>query len=49
MFRALRNGNSANVFTALSARNGHDLVLQQTQGEELALTIRPRGCLQQGV
>jgi hypothetical protein len=39
MFHGLANRNYANVFTTLSMRNGHDLVLQQTQGEESALTI----------
>jgi hypothetical protein len=38
MFRGLANGNYANVFTTLSMRNGHDLAVQQTQGEESALT-----------
>jgi hypothetical protein len=39
MFRGLANGDYANVFTTLSMRNGYDLVLQQTQGEESALTL----------
>jgi hypothetical protein len=39
MFCGLTNGNYANVFTTLSMRNGHGLVMQQTQGEESALTI----------
>src|ERR1700731_4441563 len=39
MVCGLTNGNYANVFTTLSMRNGHDLVMQQTQGEESALTI----------
>jgi hypothetical protein len=43
MFCGLANGNYANVFTTLSMRNGHDLVLQQTQGEESALTIGHAG------
>src|ERR1700758_3287926 len=38
MFCGLRNGNYANVFTTLRMRNGQDLVMQQTQGEESALT-----------
>jgi hypothetical protein len=39
MFRGLANGTCANVFTTLGMRNGHDLVLKQTQVEESALTI----------
>jgi len=39
MFCGLTNGNYANVFTTLSMRNGHDLFMQQTQGEESAFTI----------
>jgi len=41
----LTNGNYANVFTTLSTRNGHDLVMQQTQGEESAFTIGLAGAL----
>jgi hypothetical protein len=45
MFCGLRNGNYANVFTTLSMRNGHDLVMQQTQGEDSALTKGLAGAL----
>src|SRR6201997_2474996 len=35
----LANRDYANVFTTLSMRNGHDLILEQAQGEESALPI----------
>jgi hypothetical protein len=45
MFSGLANGNYADVFTTLSMRNRHDLILKQAKGEESAFTICLTGVL----
>lgn len=39
MFRRLANGNDANVVATLSMSDGHNLVIQEAEGEKPLLSI----------